>query len=154
MKIVLSYMGFITNILSVAAVIQTTIDLVTAGIPQTSIDLDTAGEFPPGCTFEHEPYIDGENRNFSIPSSGGNRTFSVHLPLDYDPTIQTYPLMISYHGGRETKKVQEIITNFSWNATNPNMIIVYPQGIDVSRLHSSTFVSMSITDVHNAEAKA
>ena len=85
-----------------------------------------------GCGKVHDPYQDGESRDYSIFSSGGggNRDFSIHLPVDYDPNT-TYPLMISYHGGTETKEVQESITQFSNNTVNPGMIAVYPQGIKV-----------------------
>ena len=90
----------IANIFVAAAVCHTTTDLATAGDPETSIDLTTAAGSP-GCTVQHEPYADGESRNFSIVSSGRTRTFRVHLPLNYDHAVQ-HPLMISYHGGTET----------------------------------------------------
>ena len=111
------------------------------GLPQTSIKMTTVGA-PLGCIIQHPPYIDGENRYFSINSNGGGgvRNFSVHLPLSYDHTIP-HPLTISYHGGNETMQVQQQITNFSWNATNPNMIAVYPQGIGVSNIPTSYILS-------------
>ena len=98
--------------------------------PITSFSVQSLLREPSGCGKEYEPYQDGESRTFNISSSGGLRSFNIHLPLNYDPDVQ-YPLMISYHGGTETMEVQEEISQFSYNSTNPSMIAVYPQGIKV-----------------------
>lgn len=86
-----------------------------------------------GCGTPHQTYNDGESREYNISSSGGIRTYNIHLPQDYNSSTK-YPLIISYHGGTEDKTQQEGISQFSNNTINPNMIAVYPQGIEVGTM--------------------
>lgn len=94
------------------------LSLLTAGQAQTS-----------GCGKEHD-FI-GETETFSIKSSGGDRSFNVHLPANYNPD-DSRPLLLAYHGKGGTSKVMEEITRFSNPDVNADMITVYPQGVNVS----------------------
>lgn len=79
-----------------------------------------------GCTKPHTG--DGVSKDFQVATNGGNRTYRIHLPISYNPNI-TAPLIISYHGHGEDMVQQEILSQFSNDAINPNMIAVYPQGL-------------------------
>ena len=95
-------------------------------------DISGATSASSGCGIQHDSYADGQSRNYTVSNtSGGTRTYSIHLPANYDPHTQ-HPLMISYHGGTQTKEEQDQLSQFSNNTINPNMIAVYPQGIEVS----------------------
>ena len=91
-------------------------------ISQISVDPATL-QLSSGCTVNQKSYGDGVSKNFSIPSSGGNRFFSVRLPVNYNYKVP-YPLIISYHGGTKTKEEQEQLSRFSNSSINPNMIAV------------------------------
>lgn len=83
-----------------------------------------------GCGKSHN--FVGKTRQFSFKSSGGGgtRTYRIHLPSNYD-TRTAKPLMIAYHGhGNNPTKFEEE-TRFSDERVNPNMIVVYPEGLDV-----------------------
>ena len=81
---------------------------------------------PAGCTTPHT--VDGVSRDFQVATNGGNRTYRIHVPINYKPNI-TAPLIISYHGHGKDMVQQEILSQFSNDAINPNMIAVYPQGL-------------------------
>lgn len=82
-----------------------------------------------GCGIEHDWL--GETREFSITSSGGERTYHVHLPYNYNPDEPT-PLLIAYHGSETEPLDFETVTWFSDPLVNPDMITVYPAGVDLN----------------------
>ena len=84
-----------------------------------------------GCGKSHK--VDGRSREFDIPSSGGNRTYRIHLPMSYNANVPA-PLSVSYHGSTRTAADQETTSGLSDDSVNPNMIAVYPQGHHVSSL--------------------
>ena len=79
-----------------------------------------------GCTKPHT--VDGVSKDLEISSDGRNRTYRIHLPSSYD-TNTPAPLIISYHGHGQNMVEQEILSQFSNDAINPDMIAVYPQGL-------------------------
>lgn len=79
-----------------------------------------------GCGMPH--VVDGISKNFQVSTDGGNRTYRIRLPSNYDPNIPA-PLIISYHGHGQDMVQQETLSQFSNDAINPNMIAVYPQGL-------------------------
>lgn len=79
-----------------------------------------------GCTLPHK--VD-ESRKFEVSTDGGNRTYRIHLPNSYDPNTPA-PLVISFHGHGRNMVEQEQLSQFSNDAINPNMIAVYPQGLE------------------------
>ena len=82
-----------------------------------------------GCGISHN--LIGSTVQASINSSGGLRTYRIHLPSSYDPDTRS-ALILSYHGAGETAEIHEDQTQLSNETYNPNMIAVYPQGLHVS----------------------
>lgn len=85
----------------------------------------------PGCGKYHS--FVGQTREFSFDSSGGSRTYRIHLPSNYD-TNTPKPLLIAYHGAGNNPAAFESETRFSDESINPNMITVYPAGVNVSNI--------------------
>lgn len=96
----------------------------------TSVVSSSQGSLGCGRPFDPEESI-GE-----IPSGGTNRSYRIYIPSSYDSTTPT-PLILSYHGATENARDQEKQSNFSNPFVNPDMIAVYPQGLNVSFLSSS-----------------
>lgn len=72
----------------------------------------------------------GKSNNVTFTTSSGvKRTFMLHIPTKYDIATAT-PLIFSFHGRGETGVLQEGKTRLSDEALNPNMFVVYPDGID------------------------
>lgn len=80
-----------------------------------------------GCSKPHT--VDGVSRNYSPLTNGGKRDYRLHIPSSYDPNSPA-PLIISYHGHGKNMVEQETLSQFSNDAINPNMIAVYPQGLE------------------------
>lgn len=82
----------------------------------------------PGCGKSHD--FVGETREFSFESSGGHRTYRIHLPSNYN-VDKPKPLLIAYHGAGNNPEDFENETRFSDEGVNPDMIAVYPAGVEV-----------------------
>lgn len=82
-----------------------------------------------GCGRSHN-FI-GESREFSFESSGGTRTYRIHLPSGYNVN-EAQPLLLAYHGSGGNPASFEAETGFSDESLNPDMITVYPAGVNVS----------------------
>lgn len=67
--------------------------------------------------------------NITFQCGGLNRTFTIYVPATYT-LLHASPLMISFHGNGGTSEKQQRITSFSDPITNPDMIVVYPQGFE------------------------
>lgn len=67
----------------------------------------------------------------------GNRTNRLYLPVNYQPGTPS-PLVLSYHGGTRTPQWQEELDLLNTTYFNKDYIVVYPQGLDVSRLRPRT----------------
>lgn len=81
-----------------------------------------------GCTTTHD--WAGQTREFSFESSGGTRSYRIHLPSSYKVN-KALPLLIAYHGSGNNPAKFEKQTRFSDESVNPDMITVYPAGIKV-----------------------
>ncbi|KAM4062180.1 esterase PHB depolymerase domain-containing protein [Hirsutella rhossiliensis] len=81
----------------------------------------------PGCGKSHD--FVGKTREFSFQSSGGKRTYRIHLPSNYEAD-KPKPLLIAYHGAGNKLEDFENETRFSDESVNPDMIAVYPAGVD------------------------
>lgn len=76
-----------------------------------------------------------ETLNLRSIAGGGERTFLVHLPEDYDEAAETgnpYPLILAFHGKGQTAEqfaAQALLHNGK-SQTHGGNIVVYPAGID------------------------
>lgn len=82
-----------------------------------------------GCGQSHT--FVGESREFTFESDGINRTYRIHLPKSYDKD-HSQPLFLFYHGKGGQPKDIEYGTQLSTEEVNPNMVAVYPAGVNVS----------------------
>lgn len=81
-----------------------------------------------GCAVAHD--WAGQTRTFSFASSGGTRSYRIHLPSTYQPGAAK-PLVIAYHGSGDNPTNFEQTTRFSDERVNPDAITVYPAGVNV-----------------------
>ena len=87
-----------------------------------------------GCGKPHK--ADGKTRSFTIDSTccsnvTPTRNYHIHLPTNYNPNSPT-ALIVSYHGAGETVDEHEKESQLSNESYNPDMIVVYPEGVNVS----------------------
>jgi poly(3-hydroxybutyrate) depolymerase len=94
----------------------------------TGSEAATIQKRSPGCGQPHS--FVGQTREFHFESSGGTRYYRIYLPSNYDTTTPK-PLLIAYHGAGNNPAAFEAETRFSDERINPNMITVYPAGINV-----------------------
>ncbi|KJZ74783.1 hypothetical protein HIM_05900 [Hirsutella minnesotensis 3608] len=95
-----------------------------------------------GCGKTHN--FVGESREFSFESSGGTRTYRIHLPKNYK-VDKPKPLLIAYHGAGNNPKKFENQTRFSDEGVNPNMITVYPAGVE-KHWEGPTYAKKGVSD--------
>lgn len=88
-----------------------------------------------GCSRTHD--WAGQTREFSFQSSGGTRSYRIHLPSTYKPG-SAKSLLIAYHGSGDNPANFERTTRFSDEGINPDTITVYPAGINVSSIWSAS----------------
>jgi len=69
----------------------------------------------------------------TIESNGVQRQFLVYVPESYQED-QATGLILSFHGYGKDMWNQQEISRFNDTAFNPDMIAVFPQGLDVSNL--------------------
>ena len=72
----------------------------------------------------------GSSINFTIPSSGGDRSYLLYIPVEYQ-IDNPAPLVFSFHGKNRNSSEQEALSQFSDPTVNNDAIAVYPQGIHV-----------------------
>lgn len=70
----------------------------------------------------------GNSNRLSIKSSGISRSYLLHLPKVYTAT-NAHGLIFSFHGRGKDGAEQERLSQFSNHDFNPNMLVVYPDGI-------------------------
>jgi poly(3-hydroxybutyrate) depolymerase len=75
----------------------------------------------------------GTVSNISISSGGFQRSYLVFIPPKYNAFIPT-PLILSYHGGVRSAMDQLELDQLTSSEFNTQLIVVYPQGINVSIL--------------------
>ena len=64
----------------------------------------------------------------SLLVDGLERTYLIHVPLDYDGT-NPVPLVLVFHGGGGNGKNAQEMTGFNDKADEEGFIVVYPQGM-------------------------
>ena len=72
----------------------------------------------------------GGSMNFTIQSSGGNRSYLLYIPGKYHINTPA-PLVFSFHGNNRNSSEQEALSQFSDLTVNNKSIAVYPQGCGV-----------------------
>ncbi|TFB00632.1 Bifunctional acetylxylan esterase/xylanase [Trichoderma ghanense] len=95
-----------------------------------------------GCSRTHD--WAGQTKEFSFASSGGTRSYRIHLPSNYQPGSPK-PLIIAYHGSGDNPTNFEKTTRFSDPSVNPNMIVVYPAGIN-GNWQGPTYATPGVSD--------
>lgn len=73
-------------------------------------------------------YINVSSQQSSIEHDGNNRSYLVHLPLDYTQD-KIYPLVIAMHGGTGSAENLERQSRLSDKSDEENFIVVYPEGL-------------------------
>jgi polyhydroxybutyrate depolymerase len=67
------------------------------------------------------------NATWTLDFGGRTRTFVVHVPPSYDPSMPT-PLVFNFHGYRMSPKLEEWLTSMSATADAAGFVLVYPEG--------------------------
>lgn len=81
-----------------------------------------------GCGTQHT--FPGQTQVFSIQSDGRTRSYRLHLPSNYKSN-EARPLLIVYHGSGNNPANFENESRFANETLNPNMITVFPAGVNV-----------------------
>jgi poly(3-hydroxybutyrate) depolymerase len=81
-----------------------------------------------GCGKSHSPgYHNNNGHGIGLPSS--TRTYTINIPSSYNEDEKS-PLIISYHGNAGNSDSQHLLSEFSNERYNPDMISVFPQGVN------------------------
>jgi poly(3-hydroxybutyrate) depolymerase len=83
----------------------------------------------PGCGKAHGDL----SEPIKIESNGVQRCFLVYVPESYQEE-QATGLILSFHGYGKNMWNQQEISRFNDSTFNPDMIAVFPQGLNVSNL--------------------
>jgi poly(3-hydroxybutyrate) depolymerase len=95
--------------------------LASAGYCHASSSKGCGQKLQDGITTE-------KSNNLTIKTSDGlQRSYLLHLPSNYD-SKKPHGLIWSYHGRGKNATHQEDITGLSKSSSNPDHIVVYPQG--------------------------
>lgn len=70
----------------------------------------------------------GQTTNVTL----NDRWYLLYFPENYEPTNPA-PMILSYHGGNRNASEQQALDLLSTPFFNEDYIVVYPNGIDVSR---------------------
>ncbi|KAI1323708.1 carbohydrate esterase family 1 protein [Xylariaceae sp. FL0255] len=76
--------------------------------------------------------------------SGLRQRRDIHLPSSYNVNT-AMPLLIAYHGSGDTPANLEATTRFSDPSVNPNMVVVYPQGVN-GNWEGPTYATPGVSD--------
>lgn len=92
-----------------------------AALPQTQIHAAS------GCGKRH--LFPGLTQyRFNLPSSNKSRSYSYHLPSNYNPK-KKYPVVLGFHGSSSTGLFFELDSKMSEKRFSAEKIMVYPNGI-------------------------
>ncbi|KAF2807903.1 carbohydrate esterase family 1 protein [Mytilinidion resinicola] len=111
--------------LNLAAVAVACIAAATHASPATSPQR-AAASGTKGCGKTH--YFNGITQYFGFKSSGRDRKYSIHLPVNYQKS-KPYPLVLGFHGSDSVGLFFEADTKMSESRFSGNKIMVYPDGI-------------------------
>ncbi|GAB7358561.1 hypothetical protein MBLNU230_g2623t1 [Neophaeotheca triangularis] len=98
--------------------------------------LTTALRRSTGCNHPLPPTLHPGETGSSNPlqfttSNGQHRTYLLHLPLNYSP-LHSPGLIFAFHGKGKNASYMETLSEFSHPSINPDMLVVYPDGINHS----------------------
>ncbi|CAJ2507396.1 Uu.00g085820.m01.CDS01 [Anthostomella pinea] len=79
-----------------------------------------------GCGKTH--LFNGITQYHDLTSSGRDRSYSIHLPSDYDKST-SYPLVLGFHGSDSIGLFFEVDSRLSESQFSANKIMVYPDGV-------------------------
>ncbi|KAF2741875.1 carbohydrate esterase family 1 protein [Sporormia fimetaria CBS 119925] len=92
-----------------------------------ALQLAAAAPLANGCG--KKPFLPGITQyRFKLKSSGKSRSYSYHLPSNYDPNKQ-YPVVLGFHGSSSTGLFFELDSKMSEERFSKEKIMVYPNGI-------------------------
>ncbi len=94
----------------------------------------------------HPPRPIGSDYSGAIDIGGQDRLYYVHLPPQYTPR-QRWPLVLMFHGFKETAEDARTITRFDALADAEGFIVVYPQGFLHQWHYEPTLRSQYVDDV-------
>lgn len=95
-----------------------------------------------GCGTQHT--FPGQTQVFTIASSGGTRSYRLHLPSNYQAN-DARPLLIVYHGSGNNPANFENESRFANETLNPNMITVFPAGVN-GNWQGPTYATPGVND--------
>ena len=67
------------------------------------------------------------NHSRSLESDGRTRTYQVHVPPQYDPSVPT-PVVLAFHGAWTNGPMMAGFTGLSKKADEAGFVVVYPNG--------------------------
>ncbi len=70
-------------------------------------------------------------QTITIQSGGASRTFGLHAPPSYDPTVPT-PVVVNFHGLTSNAGQQAIFSGMSAKADEAGFLVAHPEGIGAS----------------------
>ena len=68
--------------------------------------------------------------NADLVVNGQKRNFSIHLPKNYSPEHQPYPLLFLLHGNPSKSWQMKLYTGMNSQSDDGDFIVVYPDAID------------------------
>ena len=117
-----------------AFILLSTISLLSSPVVGATVQSVLADQASAGCGKHHKDVgktINGTISSNCCPNVTSVRNYRIHLPINYNINNPT-ALIISYHGAGETPRIHERQSQLSNVLYNPDMIVVYPEGFNVS----------------------
>jgi poly(3-hydroxybutyrate) depolymerase len=125
--------------------------LCTSALPIIALPQAPAVAGTPGCG-KSQLFRGITQYRFNLVSSGKSRSYSYHLPSNYDKN-KRYPVVLGFHGSSSTGLFFEADTKMSQERFSAEKIMVYPNGIDGSwagpTYHTGSSVDEDITFVED-----
>ncbi len=69
---------------------------------------------------------------YTFDHDGETREYEVHTPPGYENSSDLYPVVINMHGLGSDRTSQKFYSDFNSVADTANVIVVYPQGVEVN----------------------
>jgi poly(3-hydroxybutyrate) depolymerase len=123
----ISNMGFL-----ISTLLLSSLQLLVACLPQSQAHLRNhiTSRAASGCG--KSQFLPGVTQyRFGLKSSGKDRSYSYHLPSNYDKN-KKYPVVVGFHGSSSVGAFFELDTKMSEARYSSDKIMVYPNGIEGS----------------------
>jgi poly(3-hydroxybutyrate) depolymerase len=120
-------MGFL-----ISTLLLSSLQLLVACLPQSQAHLRNhiTSRAASGCG--KSQFLPGVTQyRFGLKSSGKDRSYSYHLPSNYDKN-KKYPVVVGFHGSSSVGVFFELDTKMSEARYSGDKIMVYPNGIEGS----------------------